>query len=655
MEKKLKINFILKGIAVFAFVAFCLLAILAGVTLPFVSNASTIDCAVVSAESDCATASADSGSIYIPLLEVQSNTLYYSISVPNDNININADIPSSSFRVFTASVPNSDISFPCVAFKAYGSNYNTVELNYTKGEISYTYQSLLTANVYSNEFRFDSGFYIDSSNIHSNASKLNILIRTIPFSSDIEVESLNNQIATLTAEKNALQIQVNSLTSDKESLQAQLTEKNNQIDTLTAEKATLQSQLTEKQNQIDTLTAENSSLQGQVTDKQNQIDTLTAEKSTLQSQLTEKQNQIDTLTAENSSLQGQVTDKQNQIDTLTAEKNALQTQVNNLTVENNDLENRLGFNSEFGFIGNLRSNRIYFNLKFAPKIPSDKLCPYGENAIINGYYKQGNDFYLPVLVAYDSSGNEVTAGFTGWKFTCVLNPDGSPTTSFRLDFFVENLAVYHIDSVELNGKCFTTPDYSHGYAIVGADYVGSGISVYSSPKSQYFYDLKPNYFSQSQVRNFLAFFHYLTYVPVDDAFYLAGLNAASKGYYDDGYKKGYSAGEDVGYNSGFSAGDAQGFARGVESANTYSFLGLFGAIFDAPIKAIFGGTSTLPAGTTITDSNGNTITLQSTTTVNRAGLLNFNLMGVNLSGFVLALFSLSILVVVIKFALAKGR
>ena len=54
MEKKLKINFIVKGIAVFAFVAFCLLAILAGVTLPFVSNASTAD----NAENDSATASA---------------------------------------------------------------------------------------------------------------------------------------------------------------------------------------------------------------------------------------------------------------------------------------------------------------------------------------------------------------------------------------------------------------------------------------------------------------------------------------------------------------------------------------------------------------------------------------------------------------------
>ena len=72
MEKKLKINFILKGIAVFAFVAFCLLAILAGVTLPFVSYASTANSVVASAESDCATASADTD-LYIHII---SNRIY---------------------------------------------------------------------------------------------------------------------------------------------------------------------------------------------------------------------------------------------------------------------------------------------------------------------------------------------------------------------------------------------------------------------------------------------------------------------------------------------------------------------------------------------------------------------------------------------------
>ena len=38
MDKKLKFNAFLKGVSFFAFVAFCLLAILAGVTLPFLSK-----------------------------------------------------------------------------------------------------------------------------------------------------------------------------------------------------------------------------------------------------------------------------------------------------------------------------------------------------------------------------------------------------------------------------------------------------------------------------------------------------------------------------------------------------------------------------------------------------------------------------------------
>ena len=73
MEKKFKINFILKGIAVFAFVAFCLLAIFAGVTLPFVSNASMTDNSFVKSDSVCAVASADNTIIYDNFTTTLSN------------------------------------------------------------------------------------------------------------------------------------------------------------------------------------------------------------------------------------------------------------------------------------------------------------------------------------------------------------------------------------------------------------------------------------------------------------------------------------------------------------------------------------------------------------------------------------------------------
>lgn len=543
MEKKLKINFILKGIAVFAFVAFCLLAILAGVTLPFVSNASTADSALASADN-----TVNYDNFTITLSNCNTTDTYYGFYITEEfynfvkNYNFEVGVPiffgSTSFN-------NSDSSFLFYCSGVYDSS-NTLKFNV----FSYTYD-------------FDNNIYLFQSDVPYSA-----INRVVIFNQGFKFQTIysDNQ-------------------SDAEHIPVGFKDKIKVFTTL--------------------------------------------------------------------SFGGDTSDLENQIATLTAEKNALQTQVNNLTDENNNLKNSLGFKSRFGYIGDLKNNQMFLNLRVAPKIPDDIYCPYRNDALVN-YNKIGNDYYLSIVDAYDSNNNVVTDSFSGWKFINKKNPDGTSTNFYDFEFFIRDLRIAHIDTVEFVNNCFSTPNYNNIYYTVNWSIMDGSIRAYVSPESQYFYSLK-SYLTKDDVRDFFALFDLTYYIPVNDAFYLAGYNNASKGYFDDGYNQGYSVGNDDGYRTGFSAGDSQGYARGVESANTYSFLGLFGAIFDAPIKAIFGGTSTLPAGTTITDSNGNTITLQSTTTVNRAGLLNFNLMGVNLSGFVLALFSLSILVVVIKFALAKGR
>ena len=617
MDKKLKFNAFLKGVSIFAFVAFCLLAILAGVTLPFVSNASTLDSAV---------ASTDIGEDFIPLSNAVIGTTYYGIYIPDNTKNWTATADDSPYqlRLFNFHTLDTNYNLICYSYKqrTFRDFLLKIDFDGTKRDVQY----ICETSRFENQYIYDNGFVLDE--IVSASSVFDIYLRTSPYIGD--VSSYITQIETLTAEKNALQ--------------AQLTEKQQQIETLIAENNALQAQLTEKQNQIDTLTAEKNALQSQV-------DSLTAEKATLQAQLTEKQNMIDTLTAEKATLQSQLTEKQNQIDTLTAEKNALQTQVNDLTDENNDLKKSLGFKSRFGYIGDLKNNQMFLNLRAAPRIPDDIYCPYRNDTLVN-YNKKGNDYYLSIVDAYDSNNNVVTESFSGWKFINKKNPDGTPSSFYDFEFFIRDIRIAHIDTVEFVNNCFSTPNYNNIYYLVSTDFLDANYAAYGSDKGQYFYSLR-SYLSKDDVRDFFALFDLTYYIPVNDAFYLAGYNNASKGYFDDGYNQGYSVGKDEGYNTGFSAGDAQGFARGVDSANTYSFLGLFGAIFDAPIKAIFGGTSTLPAGTKITDSNGNTITLQSTTTVSRGGLLNFDIMGVNLSGFVLALFSISIIVVVIKFALAR--
>lgn len=81
--------------------------------------------------------------------------------------------------------------------------------------------------------------------------------------------------------------------------------------------------------------------------------------------------------------------------------------------------------------------------------------------------------------------------------------------------------------------------------------------------------------------------------------------------YDNGYKVGQTDGYNNGYNVGNTDGYNTGFSAGVASANDYTFLGLIGAVFDAPIRAI-------------------------------TGLLSFDVLGFNMRNFVLSLFTLCI-------------
>ena len=82
-----------------------------------------------------------------------------------------------------------------------------------------------------------------------------------------------------------------------------------------------------------------------------------------------------------------------------------------------------------------------------------------------------------------------------------------------------------------------------------------------------------------------------------------------------GYNKGFQDGKTAGYDVGFQAG--------VKDNGDYTFMGLLGSVFDAPISAF-------------------------------RGLFNFEILGTNMQGFVLALLTLSVIVVIIKIALG-GR
>ena len=89
-------------------------------------------------------------------------------------------------------------------------------------------------------------------------------------------------------------------------------------------------------------------------------------------------------------------------------------------------------------------------------------------------------------------------------------------------------------------------------------------------------------------------------------------------YYSQGYNDGFSGGYNNGYNFAYNIG----YTLGVEEAGNYTFFSLISAVMDAPLKVFY-------------------------------GLFNFELMGVNLAGFIQALLSLAILLFIIRFALQK--
>ena len=641
MEKKLKVNFILKGIAVFAFVAFCLLAILAGVTLPFVSNASTADSAVVNDNSysnDCAVASAQTQNLvpglnynlpdYIKTVkkynQLTDNEAIYGIAFNESDI---ADFWSIACTSAYSGYSGNTFILPC-GFKLDNIDwFLEMTCNFSDAtRVKFEFMAVKSDNSDSALLNQWTWFPNPYSNLDNPPVSfcLNYFLAPKCFYSSTHSPATAAFFPAFTdkmLDSMYFITEINSGSSDLE-------------------------------NQI-------AALQVQLTEKQNQIDTLIAEKNALQAQLTEKQNQIDTLTSEKNALQAQLTEKQNQIDTLTAEKNALQTQLSNMN-----------FLSHFGNFDTLASSDFYVNLSSDIVLP-EIFYQYTNNLTpVNGWFLMGRGANMEIygLNLFDRFYYNGTHeyGFLNCGFQ--LNIKSIPSTTMpptytnecTLDFVVYDTLVWSADcdiDYNIDTKVETITNIRNGSFKVTANYdKDTNVYQFTVPDNKLFL-LNENYNkAYDNFRSYVVQQDYKkTKIPSDNALYLNGYQAASKDFYNNGYNDGVAAGEKSGYNKGFTAGDAQGYNRGVEVGGNYSFLSLFGAIFDAPIQAIFGGTTTLPAGTTITDKNGNTTTLLSSATVKRAGLLNFDIMGVNLSGFVLALFSLSILVVVIKFALGKGR
>lgn len=156
------------------------------------------------------------------------------------------------------------------------------------------------------------------------------------------------------------------------------------------------------------------------------------------------------------------------------------------------------------------------------------------------------------------------------------------------------------------------------------DFLPYSLNIYGDSSTAFNY-LK---YSSSDTLYSLLFRFPSDYLFFDSRTYYFGSGADFDNGYRDGYNQGkndgYILGSDDGYRNGYSngyqEGKNEGFNLGIENANEYSFLGLLGAVVDAPIQAL-------------------------------TGLLNFEILGFNMFNLFKGLITLSIILFVVRLIL----
>lgn len=221
----------------------------------------------------------------------------------------------------------------------------------------------------------------------------------------------------------------------------------------------------------------------------------------------------------------------------------------------------------------------------------------GSNAF-NSFINAGTPFSLECISARRSVWDNAISGSDVNLFVCFLDRDGS-----ILRFNENYTDAYYLDSIPFS---YLT-DMRDGIFIL--DTLSSGaLHYYRLPVDVYGFILF-SYHEDSDV--FRAYSMKCNFLP----------NSDYQSIYDSGFKAGQS---DINtgayYNNGYNVGYQEGVIKGASEANNYSFLGVIGAMIDAPLNSIL-------------------------------ALLDFDLLGFNMKGLFSALLMLSFIILIIRLLL----
>lgn len=269
------------------------------------------------------------------------------------------------------------------------------------------------------------------------------------------------------------------------------------------------------------------------------------------------------------------------------------------------------------------SNTVFFNLSTMPKAP--KLADFQS-------YSSGSMswYYYDYFVEYGADGSSYGANdvnTVGWHVS--VHKEVLPPETTILGYYVYlRVNTTDIYSYYVTGSNFDTGAISEQKWLVSSNYTFGDLKLYKYDFSgaTSYYSLLPHVdgktrpidsqFGETGWSSWLALFDLSNFASLSNDVYINMGYSQAKAYYDELIKtksqESFLQGKALGYDLGYQEGKLEG--------GDYTFTSLIGAVFDAPISAF-------------------------------RGLFNFEILGVNMQGFVLALLTLSVIIIVIRFAL----
>lgn len=288
-------------------------------------------------------------------------------------------------------------------------------------------------------------------------------------------------------------------------------------------------------------------------------------------------------------------------------------EYDNLQNQYNDLLNSMDF-STFNSVDLNSTKPVISSTTMGNAIGSNTTTASYNGVSYGGYWYYRNsvekDPYSLGLAQFDIGSTLLAGSDIKISYDALFPYNGTFADNVGVVLSFSNFGVYSsasnlkVASVFIPASDFISKEFIYNFDF-DVNYITFGVGTFDS-SSNTFNDITLGYDINSSVKQGVFISNFV--VKGRGSNFNVAIDNANKQGYNKGYQEGKIAGETIGYQ------------LGTKDQGDYTFMGLLGAVFDAPIQAF-------------------------------KGLLNFEILGVDMTSFVSSLFALAVIVVIIKISL----